>query len=74
MTREELEQIKKNEWEEFCSRYPFITSKTFISRLLLVFSKKHGDLPYMLWENGFLNGWLTAVKQEKDNAADIITT
>jgi hypothetical protein len=64
MNEEEFEVLKAYEWDKFIRRYPTITSQGFWARVMLLFAHK-GNTQYLLWENGFLSGWIEAMRQFK---------
>ena len=59
MTEEQIENIKQYEWDKFCRRYPILTG-SFIAKIWLIFSS---NIQHLIWENGFLQGWIQANKQ-----------
>jgi hypothetical protein len=62
MNKEEFDALRKYEWDKFTRRYPTVTSKGFWARAMMLFSHK-GSTQYLLWENGFLTGWIAAIRQ-----------
>lgn len=65
MNQEEIEQIKQYEWDLFCRRYPELTGRNrwrrILSKLLCLFN--YHNVQHLLWENGFLQGWIQAKKE-----------
>jgi len=66
MTEEEIEQIEQYEWDKFCRRFPHVTSHKFMAKVMLLFTHK-GDIPHLLWQSGFRDGWLTAFKRHQQD-------
>lgn len=60
MTREKQQQLLQSEWEKFKERFPLLTSNSLWARLNIAI--RHPDMYYLIWENGFLQGWIQCHK------------
>ena len=63
VTEEQIEQLKQYEWGKFCRRYPSLTRRNIFARLFCAFNM--GNVQYLLWENGFLQGWIKANEHDE---------
>jgi hypothetical protein len=69
LNEDEFIKLKDYEWDKFCRRYPSITSTNFWAKVMVLFSHK-GRTQYLLWENGFLTGWVVAIRQFEKERRD----
>lgn len=58
----DVEEQKRALWKEFCKRYPLITSKNRLVRILTVLLMKE-TTDELSFSNGFYRGYMEGIKQ-----------